>query len=131
MLCEKFGVRAIMFFSYLLQSLPILILLYSSNLIYIYTFAFVFAIGYGGEAGGFAILNRRYYGFAPMGIPHGFQMLGAGIGMALGGWIGGSMFDLYNNYDFALVISILASLGGAACILFLNRPNKLLIPKWV
>ncbi|MBM04345.1 MAG: hypothetical protein CL766_06130 [Chloroflexi bacterium] len=131
MLCEKFGVRSIMFFSYLLQSLPILILLYSSNLIYIYTFAFVFAIGYGGEAGGFAILNRRYYGFAPMGIPHGFQMLGAGIGMALGGWIGGSMFDLYNNYDFALVISILASLGGAACILFLNRPNKLLIPKWV
>ena len=27
-LCEKFGVRAVMFFSYLLQSLPVLILLY-------------------------------------------------------------------------------------------------------
>ena len=66
-----------------------------------------------------------------MGIPHGFQMLGAGIGMALGGWVGGSMFDLYKNYDFALVISILASLGGAICIIFLNKPNKLLIPKWV
>ena len=129
--CEKFGIRSVMFFSYILQSLPVFILLFSSNLIFIYVFAIIFAIGYGGEAGGFAILNRRYYGFAPMGIPHGFQMLGAGIGMALGGWIGGAIFDLYDNYNFALLISILASLGGAVCILLLNRPNKLLIPEWV
>ena len=130
-ICEKFGVRFVMFFAYILQALPIFILFYTSDLIYIYIFAIVFAIGYGGEAGGFSILNRKYYGFAPMGIPHGFQMLGAGIGMALGGWLGGSMFDLYGNYDYALIISLLASLGGAICIIFLNRPHKLLIPKWI
>ncbi len=49
-----------------------------------------FGIGYSGEAGGFPILNRRYYGYAPVGSAHGMQMLGAGLGMVLGGWIGGS-----------------------------------------
>ena len=41
-----------------------------------YIFAITFGVGYGGETGGFPILNRKYYGHAPMGGAHGFQMFG-------------------------------------------------------
>ena len=89
-----------------------------------------FGIGYGGETGGFPILNRRYYGQAPTGAPHGWQMAGAGLGMALGGWIGGPIFDIFGSYDVALWISIATSLAGALNILVLEPTDKLLIPDW-
>ena len=57
-------------------------------------------------------------------------MLGAGLGMALGGWIGGIVFDLTGGYGLALLISIAASLAGAVSILLLERTDRLLIPDW-
>ena len=57
-------------------------------------------------------------------------MLGAGLGMALGGWIGGVIFDMMGNYDLALIISIVASVAGAFSILLLEPSNRLLIPDW-
>ena len=65
-----------------------------------------------------------------MGGAHGFQMLGAGIGMALGGWVGGPVYDIFGNYNWALVVSIVASIGGAVSIVLLENPAKLLIPDW-
>ena len=93
-------------------------------------FAITFGIGYGGETGGFPILNRKYFGHAPMGRAHGFQMLGAGIGMALGGWVGGPIYDISGSYNWALAISVVASLGGAISIVLLESTSKLLIPDW-
>ena len=57
-------------------------------------------------------------------------MLGAGLGMALGGWIGGVIFDATGGYDLALTISVIASLVGMASIMLLESPEKLLIPDW-
>ena len=65
-----------------------------------------------------------------MGDTHGFQMLGAGIGMAFGGWIGGPVFDIFGSYDWAIGISLVASLGGALSIALLENPARLLIPDW-
>ena len=95
-----------------------------------YLFALVFGIGYGGESGGFPILNRRYYGHAPQGSPYGFQMLGAGLGMAVGGWIGGVIFNITGGYGWAFMISIVASLAGMVSIMLLEPANELIIPDW-
>ena len=75
-------------------------------------------------------MNRRYYGHAPQGSTYGFQMLGAGLGRALGGWIGGVIFDATGGYDLALTISVISSLVGMASIMLLESPEKLLIPDW-
>ena len=50
--------------------------------------------------------------------------------MALGGWIGGVIFDMMGNYDLALIISVVASVAGAVSIVLLEPTNKLLIPDW-
>tara|TARA_Y100001956_G_C4120886_1_gene187349 strand:+ start:1 stop:1023 length:1023 start_codon:yes stop_codon:yes gene_type:complete len=130
MLCEKMGVRTVMTVFYILQGAPVLLLIFSSADSVFIVFAVTFGIGYGGETGGFPILNRKYFGHAPMGGAHGFQMLGAGIGMAVGGWIGGPVFDIFNSYNAAFWISVLASFGGALSIVLLENPSKLIIPDW-
>ncbi|MBM39384.1 MAG: hypothetical protein CL765_03565 [Chloroflexi bacterium] len=130
MLCEKMGVRTVMTVFYILQGAPVLLLIFFSADSVFIVFAVTFGIGYGGETGGFPILNRKYFGHAPMGGAHGFQMLGAGIGMAVGGWIGGPVFDIFNSYNAAFWISVLASFGGALSIVLLENPSKLIIPDW-
>ena len=57
-------------------------------------------------------------------------MLGAGLGMALGGWIGGIIFDITGGYDLALTISVIASFTGMISIIVLDSPKRLLIPDW-
>ena len=129
-LCDKYGPKTVMTVAYLIQGLTVVMLFWTHDVWLFFAFAAAFGIGYGGEAGGFPILNRRYYGFAPVGSAHGFQMLGAGLGMALGGWIGGVIFDMMGNYDLALIISVIASVAGAVSILMLERTDRLLIPDW-
>jgi len=129
-LAEKIGVRAIMAIFYFLQGITVILLFWTHEHWMFYLFAVVFGIGYGGESGGFPILNRKYYGHAPQGSPYGFQMLGAGLGMALGGWIGGVIFDITNGYGWALVISIVASIAGMVSIMLLEPTDELIIPDW-
>jgi len=127
---EKIGVRSVMMIFFFLQGITVIMLFWTHEQWMFYLFALAFGIGYGGESGGFPILNRRYYGHAPQGSPHGFQMLGAGLGMALGGWIGGVIFDITGGYDLALTISVIASFVGMGSIMLLDSPGKLLIPDW-
>ena len=129
-LCDSVGTKTVMAVFFALQGVMVVMLFWTQDLWMFYLFAVLFGIGYGGETGGFPILNRRYYGHAPTGSPYGIQMLGAGLGMALGGWIGGPVFDMFGNYDIALWISIATSLLGAASIVFLEPTHKLLIPDW-
>ena len=130
-LCEKFGVRIVMTIFYVLQGVPVLLLFFTGIPNIFVIFAITFGIGYGGETGGFPILNRKYFGHAPMGSVHGFQMFGAGLGMAFGGWVGGPIYDIFGSYNWALWISVIASLGGAVSIVLLENTSKLLIPDWI
>ena len=129
-MCDHIGTRTVMFAFFAAQGILVVMLFWTHDLWMFYLFAVIFGIGYGGETGGFPILNRRYYGHAPTGSPYGVQMLGAGLGMALGGWIGGPIFDIFGSYDVALWISIATSLAGALNILLLEPTDKLLIPDW-
>ena len=97
MLCEKYGTKFVMGWFYFLQGIPVIMLFGASDSMMFYGFALFFGVGLGGESAGFPILMRQYYGFAPSAAPHGTQMLGAGLGRALGGWVGGIVYDIYGN----------------------------------
>jgi hypothetical protein len=77
----------------------------------------------------------------------GFQHLGSGLGMAVGGLIGGLIYDFRLNdatplevfgfitigggsYDLAWIISIAASLTGVLFIWMLEPTSQVLIPDW-
>ena len=78
----------------------------------------------------FPIINRQYYGNAPTGTIYGWQMLGAGIGMASGAFLGGVLRDLTGAYTLALLCSLVLSMTGAISILLLPPTAHRQIPEW-
>jgi predicted MFS family arabinose efflux permease len=70
---------------------------------------------------GFPIINRHLFGAnAPLGSIYSFQMVGASTGMALGGWVGGFLFDATGTYTAAILV--------AAAIGYLAVPLALWLP---
>jgi len=122
LLTERFGGRTILSLSIFGQSASILMLLFSTEAWHFYVFAVIFGICYGGEMVGFPIINRQMFGpKAPLSSIFSFEMIGASTGMALGGWIGGVLFDHSGNYTSAILV--------AAGIGFLALPLALWLPR--
>jgi MFS family permease len=119
---DRFGGRTCLTFAMFGQSTSILMLLFASDAWTFYAFAVVFGICYGGEMVGFPIINRQLFGaHAPLGSIYSFEMVGASTGMALGGWLGGVLFDATGAYTTAILV--------AAAIGYLGVPLSLWLPK--
>ena len=129
-LADIWGAKGIMVLAYTIQGISVALLFWAHDPWQFYIFAVIFGFGLGGEMSAFLVINRQYFGMGPVRTVFGFQSLGSGMGMALGGLLGGVVYDFFGSYDIAWVISIAASLGGAACILLLEPTSRLLIPNW-
>ena len=129
-LADRAGSKSAMALCFFLQALPIALLFWAQEAWQFYLFAVLFGIGFGGEMSAFPIINRQYYGNAPTGTVYGWQMLGAGIGMASGSFLGGVLRDLTGDYTLALACSFVLSLMGATAILILPSTTHHQIPKW-
>jgi MFS family permease len=129
-LADRAGSKIAMTLCFFLQALPIALLFWAQEAWQFYLFAVLFGIGFGGEMSAFPIINRQYYGNAPTGTIYGWQMLGAGIGMASGSFLGGVLRDVTGDYTLALACSFALSLMGATAILILPSTTYHQIPKW-
>ena len=122
LLTERFGGRTILSLAVFGQSLSILALLFATEAWHFYAFAVIFGICYGGEMVGFPIINRQMFGpKAPLSSIFSFQMIGASTGMALGGWLGGVLFDHSGSYTSAILV--------ASGVSFLALPLALWLPR--
>ena len=124
---DKFGSKPIIFLSFLGQGLSVLILLWANSVSDFYLFAIIFGIPYGGEGTVIPVINKQYYGRFPMGTTYGWQLFGAGIGMAIGGFVPGILFDYLGNYNFAIWVSSISSLWGAVIVLMLRKTDKMIV----
>jgi MFS family permease len=129
-LADSLGARGTMAVMYVLQGLPVLMLFWTNDTWSFYLFAVVFGIGYGGEGSAFPIINRRYYGEGSLGRSFGWQLSGAMLGMATGGWIGGVLFGFYGDYLLTIALSVATSLAGAAVIMSMDQTDRVLILDW-
>jgi len=109
---------------------PVLILLIANDLSVFYLFAALFGIGIGGEMTAFPIINRQYYGNAPMGTTYGWQLLGGGMGMAIGLLLGGFIWTESGSFTGAVLLSFGLSMVGVVSIWLLPNTSHHLIPDW-
>jgi MFS family permease len=124
-LSERLGGRTVLAIALLGQGLPVFILFFATEAWTFYLFAVVFGLCYGGEMVGFPIINRQFFGAkAPLGSIYSFEMVGAGIGMALGGWLGGFLFDLSGGYTWSLIAALVMSGIGLPLALSLPRHTR-------
>lgn len=95
-----------------IQSAGVILLLGAREPWVFYLFSIVFGTGFGGEMVMFPLLSKKYFHSAAMASIYGYQVLGASVGMAAGGYLGGLLFDLSGDYILAIWISVLAGLLG-------------------
>ena len=129
LLADMCGPKWVMSLAYTIQGISVALLFWTHEPWQFYLFAGVFGVGLGGEMSAFLVINRQYYGMGPVRTIFGFQNMGSGVGMAIGGFMGLVIADRY-GFDIAWIISIVASLGGAVCILLLQSTARVLIPNW-
>jgi len=129
-IADRFGSKGAMALCFFLQGLPIILLFWAQDAWQFYLFAVVFGIGFGGEMSAFPIINRQYFGNAPTGTVYGWQMLGAGIGMATGAFLGGQLHDLTGSYNLSLILSFALSIAGTISILVLPTTSCRLCANW-
>jgi len=73
----------------------------------------------------YAILVREYFGERIMGAAFGAVSLAATLGMALGPWIGGRVYDALGSYAWMFIGSAAIGLGGVAIALTFRPPSVL------
>ncbi len=128
---DRMGSKGAMAGCFFLQTAPILLLFSAHDPWQFYLFAVLFGIGFGGEMSAFPIINRQYYGGkAPIGTTYGYQMMGAGVGMAAGALIGGQLRDWTGDFDATMALSLVLSLVGVISIVMLPTTKKELLPNW-
>jgi MFS family permease len=121
-LTEKLGGRTSLALAFLMQAGPIPLLFLVGSTWQFYVVAAVFGLGFGGEMPSFPIINRQYWGpRSPLNAIYSWQTAGAMMGMALGGWLGGALFDITGTYHWSIAAAFLFTAAGQLPIMSLPR----------
>ena len=96
------GLVALLVFS-ALQTAALLLYAAVDGLLALYTVSVLFGIGYGGISICYPVLVREYLPRAEAGRRLGVILLFGTLGMALGGWLAGHLFDLTGSYTPAFL----------------------------
>ena len=87
-----------------------------------FLFAFFWGIGNGGAMPPYALFVKDYYGLKSFGAIYGGIIVLASLGMAVGGYLGGFLFDLSDSDQPAWMLSLVAGIVTAFVALDLAPP---------
>jgi len=86
-----------------LQGVALFLYLQFDGLTSLYVISGLFGLFQGGIVPMYAIIVREYFPAAEAGTRVGVVLMSTLIGMALGGWMSGAIFDLTLSYDYAFL----------------------------
>ncbi len=96
------GVRTLLLGS-LLQGLALLLYLLFDGLFSLYVISALFGLFQGGIVPSYAIIIREYFSPKEAGTRLGLVLMATLLGMALGGWMSGAIFDFAGSYQAAFL----------------------------
>lgn len=99
------GLRTLLLGS-LLQGVALLLFLPSDGLVSLYLVSGLFGLFQGGIVPAYALIVREYFPPQEAGARVGTVLMATLLGMALGGWMSGAVFDLTGSYRAAFVNGI-------------------------
>ena len=102
-----------------LQGLALLAFLFVDGLTALYVMSAVFGLTQGGIVPAYAIIVRSLFPAREAGARIGLAMLFTLLGMALGGWTAGVLFDLTGSYRAAFVNAVAFNVANLAIALWL------------
>jgi MFS family permease len=105
-ICDRIGGLRTLMLGSVLQGVALLLFLPFDSLASLYVIAALFGLFQGGIVPSYAIIVREHFPASETGIRVGLVMMCTLLGMALGGWMSGKVFDLTGSYGAAFVNGI-------------------------
>jgi MFS family permease len=96
------GVRTLLLGS-VLQGVALFLYLWFNGLVSLYVISAMFGLFQGGIVPSYAIIVREYFSPREAGTRVGLVLMATLLGMALGGWLSGFIFDLTGSYQAAFL----------------------------
>lgn len=117
------GVRTLLIGSGL-QCLALFLYLPAGGLVSLYVVSLVFGLSQGGIVPSYALIVREYMPARDAGARVGFVLMSTIMGMAIGGWISGQIYDWTGSYQWAFVNGIVWNGFNIAIMLWLLMRSK-------
>jgi MFS family permease len=123
-ICDRIGGLRTLVLGSVLQGVALLMFLPFDGKVSLYIISAMFGLFQGGIVPSYAIIVREYFPAHKVGVLVGAVIMATMIGMALGGWMSGKVFDLTGSYHAAFINGVLwnaLNLSIAVFLLWLSR----------
>ena len=121
LICDRIGGMRTLILGSVLQGVALLLFLPFNGLVSLYVISALFGLFQGGIVPSYAIIVREHFPAREAGARVGAVIMCTMLGMALGGWMSGKIFDVTGSYQAAFVNGIAWNLLNLAIAVFLLR----------
>jgi MFS family permease len=120
-ICDHIGGLRTLLLGSALQGVALLLFLPFDGLVSLFVISALFGLFQGGIVPSYAIIVREHFPASEVGARVGAVIMFTLIGMALGGWMSGKVFDLTGSYHAAFVNGLAWNLLNLTIAYFLLR----------
>jgi MFS family permease len=117
------GLRAILLGS-ICQTISLALFLSTQDEAGLFAVAAAFGLGFAGLVPNYILAARALFPAAEAGWRIPLMMFGGLLGMAVGGWMGGLVYDMAGSYANSFAIGVAANIANIAVIGFLVRKDR-------
>ncbi len=116
---DRIGGLATLLLGSLLQGFALVLYLGFHGLESLYVISALFGLFQGGIVPSYPVIVREYFPTSEAGGRIGIVLFATLVGMALGGWMSGKIFDLTGSYQAAFVNGVVWNVLNGSIVLFL------------
>jgi MFS family permease len=110
LICDRIGGLRTLLLGSILQGVALSMFLFFDGLVSLYVISALFGFFQGGIVPSYAIIVREYFPPKEAGARVGAVIFATMIGMAVGGWMSGKVFDLTGSYHAAFINGLIWNL---------------------
>src|SRR6266571_5653386 len=115
LVADRVGAKPTLIAGLALQAVIVFLYLFARDAGAFYALALVFGVAYGAVMPIYALVTREYFGEKVMGSAYGAVFLVSTLGMGLGSWAGGFIYDWLGSYAWLFMGSF--AIGAMAVVL--------------
>jgi MFS family permease len=123
-MADKYGAKPVLVAGLLVQAFAAASYLAVNQLTGFYAVAIVFGAAYGGTMPLYAALAREAFNPRILGTVLGAATMVSSLGMALGPFIGGWLYDRFGSYTWLYIGSLMAGLAAAGIATMFPRAAR-------
>jgi len=124
LICDRIGGLRTLLLGSVLQGTALLMFLPFDGMVSLYLVSAMFGLFQGGIVPSYAIIVREHFKPQEAGARVGAVLMATMIGMALGGWLSGWVFDVTGSYHAAFLNGIAWNLLNMSIALWLYRRSR-------